>query len=142
MSDSENESSIESLHHDRMSVSDQEVDGSRDEDDMPSVEVDFSEGIEQTCAGQDEESLPTDSTSNEDLAQLPIAMGSGVPNNLLDSSTRNGGELDKAAVTIFAKINLLIPSFFNMTFKKINWYLACANDRIILRNLISITLQN
>nr|SVE94562.1 EOG090X0FS7 [Simocephalus serrulatus] len=74
MSDSENESSSESLHHDRMSVSDQEVDASRDEDDMPSVEVDFSEGIEQTCAGHDEESLPTDSTSNEDLAQPPIAL--------------------------------------------------------------------
>ena len=40
MSDSEGESSSDSLAIDHMSVSDQEIDGSR-EDDMPSAEVDL-----------------------------------------------------------------------------------------------------
>ncbi|KZS19601.1 Uncharacterized protein APZ42_013910 [Daphnia magna] len=73
MSDSENESNSGSLQHDLMSVSDQEGDGSRDEDDMPSAEIDVSEGHEQARSAQEEDSVATDSTSNEDLAQLPAA---------------------------------------------------------------------
>nr|SVE73254.1 EOG090X0FS7 [Ceriodaphnia reticulata] len=75
MSDSENESSSESLQHDLMSVSDQEGDASRDEDDMPSAEADLSEGAEQIDAGRDEDSIPTDSTSNEELAQMHAIEG-------------------------------------------------------------------
>jgi hypothetical protein len=70
MSDSENESNSESLQHDLMSVSDQEDDGSRDGDDMPSAKIDISDVHEQAPSREDD-SIPTDSTSNEDLAQLP-----------------------------------------------------------------------
>ncbi|KAI9557500.1 hypothetical protein GHT06_017328 [Daphnia sinensis] len=73
MSDSENESNSGSLQHDLMSVSDQEGDGSRDEDDMPSAEIDVSECPEQARSIQEEDSIATNSTSNEDLAQLPVA---------------------------------------------------------------------
>ncbi len=106
MSDSENDSSSESLQHDLMSVSDQEGDASRDEDDMPSAEVDLSEGAEQ-IASRDEDSIPTDSTSNEDLAQLHGAVGLEAA-DLLESQVPVG-DLDEAAVKIFLIIFLGSP---------------------------------
>nr|SVE77928.1 EOG090X0FS7 [Daphnia lumholtzi] len=75
MSDSENESNSGSLQHDLMSVSDQEGNGSRDEDDMSSAEIDVSEGPEQARSIQEEDSVATNSISNEDLAQHPAAEG-------------------------------------------------------------------
>lgn len=98
MSDSENESSSESLHHDRMSVSDQEGDVSRDEDDMPSIEVDFSEGIENTGVDRDQDSIATDSTSSEDL---PPSLNDIEPNEVpgLLASNAPTEDLDKATVS-------------------------------------------
>nr|SVE92714.1 EOG090X0FS7 [Megafenestra aurita] len=94
MSDSENESSSESLHHDRMSVSDQEGDVSRDEDDMPSIEVDFSEGIENTGVDRDQDSIATDSTSSllasnaptEDLDKATLELMTGSYSEILSPS--------------------------------------------------------
>lgn len=100
MSDSENESNSESLQHDLMSVSDQEDDGSRDGDDMPSAEIDISEVHEQAPSREDD-SIPTDSTSNEDLAQLPSEEGSSdkVEGKL---PLRDLAGLDEAAVNKFS----------------------------------------
>lgn len=97
MSDSENESSSESLQHDLMSVSDQEGDASRDEDDMRSAEVE--DLSEHAGADRDEDSIPTDSTSNEDLAQLPVAVGLEASEML--ESHAGVTDLDEAAVREF-----------------------------------------
>nr|SVE74505.1 EOG090X0FS7 [Daphnia barbata] len=97
MSDSENETNSESIQHDLMSVSDQEGDGSRDEDDMPSAEIDLSEGHEPASAGQEEDSIATDSSTNEDLAQLPGAGGHNGAKKLPESTIR---DLDKAALEL------------------------------------------
>lgn len=98
MSDSENESG-ESLQHDRMSVSDQEADLSR-EDDMPSVEVDSSEGMEETGGPQDEESLPTDSPSNEEITQSAGAVGHVKGSERRDEQLPVEELLDEAAVNL------------------------------------------
>ena len=97
MSDSENESNSESLQHDLMSVSDQEEDGSRDGDDMPSVEIDKSEVREHQAPSREDDSIPTDSTSNEDLEQLP---GEEVPSDKPEGNVpiRDLAGLDEAAV--------------------------------------------
>nr|SVE83963.1 EOG090X0FS7 [Daphnia pulex] len=99
MSDSENESNSESLQHDLMSVSDQEDDGSRDGDDMPSAEIDISEVHEQAPSREDD-SIPTDSTSNEDLAQLPGEEG---PSDKVEGNKlplRDLAGLDEAALEL------------------------------------------
>nr|SVE75451.1 EOG090X0FS7 [Daphnia dolichocephala] len=75
----------------------QEGDGSRDEDDMPSAEIDLSEGHERASPGQEEDSVATDSSSNEDLAQLPGAEGHNGAKKLLESKNPIR-DLDKAAV--------------------------------------------
>nr|SVE71373.1 EOG090X0FS7 [Daphnia similis]SVE72005.1 EOG090X0FS7 [Daphnia similis] len=115
MSDSENESNSVSLQHDLMSVSDQEGDGSRDEDDMPSAEIDVSEGPEQARSVQEEDSIATNSTSNEDLAQLPAAeeFVCGAKNLL---ETKNPiRDLDEAALVLGMSgsySEILSPSHF------------------------------
>lgn len=101
MSDSENESNSGSLQHDLMSVSDQEGDGSRDEDDMPSAEIDLSEGHEQAKSGQEEDSVATNSTSSEDLAQLPAVEELLCAKKLLE--TKKIKDLDDTAVRFFYK---------------------------------------
>lgn len=102
MSDSENESNSGSLQHDLMSVSDQEGDGSRDEDDMPSAEIDVSEGHEQARSVQEEDSVATDSTSNEDLAQLPAAEEFVCGARKLLETKNPMRDLDEAAVRFFS----------------------------------------
>nr|CAH0099856.1 unnamed protein product [Daphnia galeata] len=99
MSDSENESNSESLQHDLMSVSDQEEDGSRDGDDMPSVEIDNSEVREHQAPSREDDSIPTDSTSNEDLEQLP---GEEVPSDKPEGKVpiRDLAGLDEAALEL------------------------------------------
>ena len=95
MSDSENDSSSESIQHDRMSVSDQDVDESHDEGDMPSAEIDALVTREQLGNAREEESIATDSISNEDLEQLPEEEGSEIKDETGPEATV---DLNEAAV--------------------------------------------
>lgn len=122
MSDSENESNSESLQHDLMSVSDQEEDGSRDGDDMPSVEIDNSEVREHQAPSREDDSIPTDSTSNEDLEQLP---GEEVPSDKPEGKVpiRDLAGLDEAAVKIiyFSNNFYLEIEIYNDFISSWNW---------------------
>nr|SVE76709.1 EOG090X0FS7 [Daphnia longispina] len=80
-----------------------EEDGSRDGDDMPSVEIDNSEVREHQAPSREDDSIPTDSTSNEDLEQLP---GEEVP------SDKPEGKLELGMSGSYSEI--LSPSRFKI----------------------------